>query len=99
MSGRVVFSLTEAQAAALVLFSGRGGHMLIAPHHLGGDVRARKRVFAALVDRGYVGASRGASTGWALTPSGHEVAAVARRLANAGAFGARDFGDRVACAA
>ena len=84
MSGRVVFALTEAQAAALVLFSGRGGRMLIRPQDVPCDLRARHKTFAALVERGYVGQDASSPTGWALTPAGQEVAAVARRLASAG---------------
>lgn len=83
MSGRVVFALTEAQAAALVLFSVRGGYQRISPNNVPGDLRARSRVFAALVNRGYIEQAPSAATGWTLTPAGQEAAAVARRLASA----------------
>lgn len=87
MSGRVVFALTESQADALIVFSMRGGHELVAPQNVPGDLRSRSRVFAALVSRGYIGRCQDARTGWRLTPAGHEVAAVARRLASlAGTF-------------
>ena len=98
MSGRVVFALTEAQAAALVLFSCRGGHQLIRPQDVPCDVRARHKTFSALVERGYVAADALATTGWSLTPAGHEVAAVARRLANAGEVGGWDYRGTSLCA-
>ena len=99
MRGRVVLALTDAQAAALVAFTSNGGNTPIVPQNVPGDVRARGRTFAALAARGWIAEAVTMNPGhWYLTPSGREVAAVARRLANAGDLSAF-YAPRQPCAA